>query len=152
MTPPGAGRWITRRARGRLGQASCAGRWITRRVRVAGSRAGCGSFEVGEELCAGSVARPEQAEDRGRGHDGARLANPSHDRAQMSRLEYDANTLRLEVVLQEVGDLLGQPLLDLEPAGVCLDDARDLRQADNVAARDVGNGRRPEERQEMVLA
>ena len=31
-----------------------------------------------------------------------------------------------EAVLEEVGDLLGQPLLDLQASGVHLDDARDL--------------------------
>ena len=53
---------------------------------------------------------------------------------------------------EELGDLLGQPLLDLEPAGVHLDDARDLREPDDPAARDVGDRRGPEERQQVVLA
>ena len=54
--------------------------------------------------------------------------------------------------LEEFGDLLGQPLLDLEPPGIHLDDARDLRQPDDAAARDVGDGRGAEERQQVVLA
>ena len=57
-----------------------------------------------------------------------------------------------EAVLQELGDLLGQALLDLQPAGVHLDDARDLGQADDPPARDVGDRRGPEERQQVVLA
>ena len=64
----------------------------------------------------------------------------------------DADALRLEPLLEEVGDLLGQPLLDLQAAGVHLDDPRDLRQPDDPAARDVGDRRGPEERQQVVLA
>ena len=55
-------------------------------------------------------------------------------------------------LLEEFGDLLGQPLLDLEPPGVHLDDARDLREPDDPAARDVRDRRRAEERQQVVLA
>ena len=57
-----------------------------------------------------------------------------------------------EPLLEELGDLLGQPLLDLEAPGVHLDDARDLREPDHPAARDVGDRRGAEERQQVVLA
>ena len=109
-------------------------------------------FEVGEELGAGAVAGPEQPEHGRRGHDRPGLADAAHDRAQVGRLDDDADALRLEPVLEELRDLLGEPLLDLEPARVHLDDARDLREPDHPAARDVGDRRRPEERQQVVLA
>ena len=71
---------------------------------------------------------------------------------QVIRLDHDADALGRQPVVEEVGDLLGHALLDLEPARVHLDDARDLREADDLAPRDVGDRRRPEERQQVVLA
>ena len=62
------------------------------------------------------------------------LRTPRIDGAQVGRLDDDAHALGLQALHQEVGDLLGQALLDLEPAGVHLDDARDLGQADDAAA------------------
>ena len=70
----------------------------------------------------------------------------------MGRLEDDADPLRLEAVHQEVGDLLRHPLLDLEAPGVHLDDPRDLREADHPPLGDIGDRRRPEEREQVVLA
>ena len=80
------------------------------------------------------------------------LAHAAHDRAQVGRLDHDADPLRLQAILQEMGDLLGQPLLDLQPPCVGLDDARDLREADDPAPRDVGHGGGAEERQQVMLA
>ena len=70
----------------------------------------------------------------------------------MGRLQDDADALRFEPLLEELRDLLGEPFLDLEAAGVHLDHARDLGQPDDTTARDVRHRRRPEERQEVVLA
>ena len=72
--------------------------------------------EVGEELGPGAVAGPEQPEHGRRRHDRARLADAAHHRAQVGRLDDDADALRIESLLEELGDLLGQPLLDLQPA------------------------------------
>ena len=57
-----------------------------------------------------------------------------------------ANALRLELLHQEVGHLHGEPLLDLQPLRVHVDDARDLRQADDPAARQVADVRPADER------
>src|SRR3954447_9105934 len=107
---------------------------------------------MGEELCPRPVLRPEQPEDVRRGHDRPWFPDAAHDRAEVGRFHDDAYALRLEAVLEELGDLLRQPLLDLEPAGIRLDDPRDLRQTDDPAPRDVADRGRPEERQEVVLA
>ena len=64
----------------------------------------------------------------------------------------DADPKGLQPLHQQVGDLLGEALLDLEAAGVHVDDARDLREPDDAPVRDVGHRRRPEERQQVVLA
>ena len=49
-------------------------------------------------------------------------------------------------------DLHGEPLLHLEPAREHLDEARDLREPDDAAVRDVRDVDAPEERQQVVLA
>ena len=53
---------------------------------------------------------------------------------------------------EQVRDLLGEALLDLEAAGVHVDDARHLREPDDAPVGDVGDRRRAEERQQVVLA
>src|SRR5678815_1229776 len=91
-----------------------------------GSRSASGSrratVQVGEELSSGPVTCPEQTEHvRGR-HDRPWLAHATHDRAQVGGLEHDADALWVEPFLEELGDLLGQPLVALQPAPVHLDD------------------------------
>ena len=54
--------------------------------------------------------------------------------------------------LDAVPDLDGQPLLDLQAAGVGLDDAGNLAQAGDLAIGDVGDVGLADEGQEVVLA
>jgi hypothetical protein len=56
------------------------------------------------------------------------------------------------VLVEPAGDLLRHPLLHLRPLGEQLDDARQLGQAEDPLARQVADGRRPGERQQVVLA
>ena len=63
-----------------------------------------------------------------------------------------ATPLRLEHLLDRLGDLHGEALLHLEPAREHLDEPRDLREPDDAAVRDVGDVDAPEERQQVVLA
>jgi hypothetical protein len=58
------------------------------------------------------------------------------------------------VLHEKVGDLRGEPLLDLRPAGVHLDDPGQLRQAGDpsLGTRDVADVRDALERQQMVFA
>ena len=51
-----------------------------------------------------------------------------------------------------VGDLVGEPLLHLQPPGEEVDDAGHLGEPQDLAVRDVGDVRPPEERQQVVLA
>ena len=51
-----------------------------------------------------------------------------------------------------VGDLVRQPLLDLQPAREHFDQPRNLAQADHLAVRDVRDVALAEERQQVVLA
>src|SRR5260221_14561213 len=99
-------------------------RTLSGRCAISGS--GCVAVEVAEELGPGPIAGPEQAEHRRRGHDRPRLPDAAHDRAKVVRLDDDTDALWPQPVVQEVRDLLGHPLLDLEPPGEHLDDPGDL--------------------------
>ena len=59
---------------------------------------------------------------------------------------------RLEHVHDRVGDLVGEPLLHLEPAGEDVHDAGHLGEAEDLAVGDVGDVGPAEERQQVVLA
>ena len=71
---------------------------------------------------------------------------------QVLGLDDHADTARREVGLQPVGDLLGQPLLDLRAAGEQLDDPGELRQPEDPLAGQVADVRDADERQQVVLA
>src|SRR5205085_8433035 len=62
-----------------------------------------------------------------------------------------AYALWFEDVVDRVGDLRGQTLLYLQTAGEHLDHTRQLAQADDFLARQVGDVGASEERQQVVL-
>jgi hypothetical protein len=67
-------------------------------------------------------------------------------------LQNDADSLRLQLVLEPAGDLGRQPLLDLERAGEVVDDAGELREAEDPLARQIADVGDADERQQVVLA
>src|SRR5579864_4137433 len=74
-----------------------------------------------------------------RGGDGQRpgLLDAAHLDAEVARLDHHHRSLRLQLLVEEGDDLLGDPLLQLRALGVELEDARKLRQAEDPVARDV---------------
>ena len=58
----------------------------------------------------------------------------------------------LDHLLDRLGDLDGEPLLHLQPAREHVHEARDLREADDLAVGEVGHVGLAEERQQVVLA
>jgi hypothetical protein len=66
--------------------------------------------------------------------------------------EHHADAGGLQHLHHRVGDLVGEPLLHLEPPGKDVHDPRHLRQTQNLAVGDVGHVGPPEERQQVVLA
>src|SRR5207248_4034645 len=75
-----------------------------------------------------------------------------HHHAQVVRLDHHAHPARVEHLHQRVRHLVGEALLDLQAAREHLDDAWNLREADQAAVGQVRDVRPPEERQQVVLA
>ena len=70
----------------------------------------------------------------------------------MFRLNRDGDTIGLQAVHHDVGDLGGEPLLQLRAPGDGVDQPRELGDADHAPARHVGDMRRAAEREEVVFA
>src|SRR2546428_176196 len=69
-----------------------------------------------------------------------RSAAPPHQPATSpSRVPANAVAAPADGVLERLGDLDGEPLLDLQPAGEDVHQARDLREADHLVLRDVSD-------------
>ena len=62
------------------------------------------------------------------------------------------HALRLQVLLNRIGDLLGQLLLNLQTLGVDVDDASQLAQPDHAPIGNVSHVRLADKRQEVMLA
>src|SRR5215203_3830235 len=58
----------------------------------------------------------------------------------------------MEDVHESIGDLRGEVFLNLKSTRKHVDDPRHLGESDNLALRNIGNVRLPNERQEMMLA
>src|SRR5918993_1580549 len=80
----------------------------------------------GEELGAGPVVEPEEPVEGGGDGAGPLGSYAAQGHAEVLGLHHDANALGVELVLQPVGDLLGEPLLDLQAAGEQLDHPGEL--------------------------
>ncbi len=65
------------------------------------------------------------------------LFYPAHHHAEMARFNDHADALWLDGFLNGLGNLRGQPLLDLQAAGENFDEPRDLAQADDFAVRTI---------------
>ena len=72
--------------------------------------------------------------------------------AVMRRLDDDADALRLEDVIDGVGDLRRHLFLDLQTLGIDVDDARQLADADHAAVGNVGHPGLADDRRHVVLA
>ena len=94
----------------------------------------------------------ECAEHRRCDHHRILLLHAAHHHAQMARFDHHAHALRVDRIHDCLRDLLGQPLLQLQPARVHVDQTRELADAEDRAARDVADVAAAEERQHVVLA
>src|ERR1700694_1509850 len=80
------------------------------------------------------------------------LFDAAHLHAEMIGLDDDAHADGFQVLVQTLSDLRGHPLLHLEAPAVQLDQARQLAEADQPAARDVADMYPAEEGQQVMLA
>ncbi len=70
----------------------------------------------------------------------------------MRRFEHDEDATRCESLVEDVGDLFAQTLLHLRAGRDRVDDLRQGTEPDDAFVGEVGDVRRAEERQQMVLA
>src|SRR6059058_3013152 len=104
-----------------------------------------------EEFESGSLVVAEQAPIRGRHHFGAGLANAAHRHAQVLGDADHGHPAGLQLFHQYVGDLAGEPLLQLQPSSIDIDNPRELADADHSTVRDVPDVERAVKRKQMVL-
>src|SRR5207237_6988357 len=104
-----------------------------------------------EELDTRGLSVEEQAAVR-RGHDlRARLLHTPHRHAEVLRLADHRDAGRMELLHQDVRNLAGEALLELQPTGVDLHHTRQLADADHAPPWDVADVEAAMERQQMVL-
>src|SRR5207249_1426066 len=92
------------------------------------------------------------APERARDGLGVLFLDAAHHHTEVVRLDHHPHAAGIEHLHQRVRHLVGEALLDLEPACEHLDDAWNLREADQAAVGQVRDVRPPEERQQVVLA
>src|SRR5688572_4015280 len=105
-----------------------------------------------EEFLARLRIVPEHAAQCGRDGLGVLFLYSAHHHAQMVSFDDDADTEWIQNLAQGFGNLLGETLLHLKSLGENVDDARELRQPDNPAVRNVGNVGLAIEGQHVMLA
>src|SRR5438270_13372718 len=76
---------------------------------------------------------PEGAEHAGSDHPAARRLDPAHLQAEMPRFDDHADASGGNRLVQRLGDLVGELLLDLQPLREGLDQARDLADPGELA-------------------
>jgi hypothetical protein len=79
-------------------------------------------------------------------------AHAAQRHAHVVGFEDDADAPRRDILLEPVGDLLGEPLLDLKVSCDELDDPRKFGQAQDAFGGDVANVRDAMEWHEVVFA
>src|SRR5260370_35494369 len=77
---------------------------------------------------------------------------PTHHHAPVAGLDGHCDALGLDGVLDRLGNLRGQALLDLQAARERFDEARYFTQADHFSVGDVGHVHLAKKRQKVVLA
>src|SRR5216683_2867306 len=83
---------------------------------------------------------------------GTLLLDPAHLDAQVAPLDHHSDPARCDHRVNRLRYLASHPLLKLKPARVCVDQARQLAQTDDLAVRHVADVRPPKEWKQVVLA
>ena len=100
-----------------------------------------------------AYANGGQASDEARGHDtDTALADPAACDAHVLGFDHARSAGGPQGSLEDVDDRIGQSLLNLEPAGEAVDEARDLGQTRQTPAGEIGHMRVTVERQQVMDA
>src|SRR5438552_974891 len=126
--------------------------WLIYQEAGSGAIDRLGAAHQVEELGSGARVAAEGAEHARGHHVAARRLDPPHLHAQVARLHDDTDTPGGERLVERLGDLPGQLLLELQAVREDLDEARDLAQTDDLAIWQITHVDVPEERQHVVLA
>src|SRR5579871_4332133 len=105
-----------------------------------------------EELLARRHRVAHYAEHGGSHHGGVLLLDAAHHHAQVARLDHHADAPGADRVHHHLRDLLGQALLQLQPAREHVHQPRELAHPEYPALRDIADVAAAEERQHVVLA
>ena len=80
------------------------------------------------------------------------LIDPAGRHAAVGRLDHHRHAAGPEGLVQRSGDLPGQPLLELKPPGISVDQPRQLGDSDDSSVRAVGDMGMAEDRRETRQA
>src|SRR6476620_11087274 len=109
-------------------------------------------FHQLQELHSCTRVVAERAEHRAGDRKRILLFHPTHRHAQMGPLAHDGHSERIDLFANGFRDLVRHPLLDLEPPREDVDEPRNLAEADDALAWDIGNVALAEKGKQMVLA
>ncbi len=82
----------------------------------------------------------------------AGLVHAASRHAEVFGLEHHGNAFRIQDFLNRVGDLGRHLFLNLEALGVSIDNPRELRDADDAAARNIGDPGAADDRRHVMFA
>src|SRR5215471_4552993 len=94
----------------------------------------------------------KHAQHAARHHRGVALGYAPAGHAAVGAFDNDRDTQGLEDPLQGIGNLCRDPLLNLKPLGIDLDEPRQLGNPDHPVVRDIADMRPPDDRRHMVFA
>ena len=105
-----------------------------------------------EELHARARVVAEGAEHGAGDGEGVLLLDAAHRHAQVRALADHRHAERIDLLADGLGDLVGHPLLDLQPPREHVHEPGNLAEPDDARLRNVGDVALAEERQQVVLA
>jgi hypothetical protein len=105
----------------------------------------------GEKLLPGQRIVAKAAQHAARNEIRVRLMHAARAHAMMRRLDDDVDPLRIEGLLDRVGNLCSHLLLNLQPFSIDFDDPGELTDADYPTARDVRSPGPTNDRREVMF-
>src|SRR5262245_30515267 len=111
-----------------------------------------GAVDEPEELGPGPGILAERSQHLAGDHRYAAFVDAARGHALVDGVDHDANAAGLQYIVDAAGNLRGELFLHLEAAGVDVDHARELADADHLRRREVPHVRMADDRGHVVLA